>query len=136
MWKKVRRFLTGGGYFQMAETTEKQTNFAPVTDAGAFDELITRSHDAPVVLFKHSTTCPISARAHNQMSKLPAGVADQVSLLVVQGAGELSRRVAAQTGIRHESPQTIILRNGQAVWSASHFDITAEAVEQAVRENA
>ncbi|HEX9919113.1 MAG TPA: bacillithiol system redox-active protein YtxJ [Pyrinomonadaceae bacterium] len=120
----------------MAETTEKQTNFAPVTDAGAFDELITRSHDAPVVLFKHSTTCPISARAHNQMSKLPAGVADQVSLLVVQGAGELSRRVAAQTGIRHESPQTIILRNGQAVWSASHFDITAEAVEQAVRENA
>jgi bacillithiol system protein YtxJ len=54
----------------------------------------------------------------------------------VQSARELSRRVAEQTGIRHESPQAIILRNGQAVWSASHFDITAEAVEQAVRENA
>jgi bacillithiol system protein YtxJ len=135
MWKKVRRFLTGGGYFKMPETSETQTNFAPVTDAGALDELVARSHETPVVLFKHSTTCPISARAHHQMAKLPADVAGQISLVVVQRARELSRRVAEQTGIRHESPQAIILRNGQAVWSASHFDITAEAVEQAVREN-
>jgi bacillithiol system protein YtxJ len=135
MWKKVRQFLAGGGYFQMSDSSEKQTNFAPVTDAGAFDELVARSHDSPVVLFKHSTTCPISARAHHQMAKLPTGVAGAVSLVVVQRARELSRRVAEQTGIRHESPQAIILRNGQAVWSASHFDITAEAVEQAVREN-
>jgi bacillithiol system protein YtxJ len=135
MWKKVRRFLTGGGYFKMPETSETETNFAPVTDAGALDELVARSHEAPVVLFKHSTTCPISARAHHQMAKLSADVAGQVSLVVVQRARELSRRVAEQTGIRHESPQAIILRNGQAVWSASHFEITAEAVEQAVREN-
>ena len=120
----------------MPDTSEDPTNFAPVTDAGALDELVTRSHDAPVVLFKHSTTCPISARAHHQMAKLPEGVAGKVSLVVVQGARELSRRVAEQTGVRHESPQAIILRNGQAVWSASHFDITAEAVEQAVREHA
>ncbi|MDQ1592544.1 MAG: hypothetical protein QOG71_3171 [Pyrinomonadaceae bacterium] len=120
----------------MSDSSEKQTNFAPVTDAGAFDELVARSHDSPVVLFKHSTTCPISARAHHQMAKLPTGVGVPVSLVVVQRARELSRRVAEQTGIRHESPQAIILRNGQAVWSASHFDITAEAVEQAVRDNA
>ncbi len=119
----------------MPETSETETNFAPVTDAGALDELVARSHEAPVVLFKHSTTCPISARAHHQMAKLSADVAGQVSLVVVQRARELSRRVAEQTGIRHESPQAIILRNGQAVWSASHFEITAEAVEQAVREN-
>jgi bacillithiol system protein YtxJ len=136
MWKKVRQFLTGGGYFQMSETSETQTNFAPVTDAGALDELVARSHDAPVVLFKHSTTCPISARAHHQMSKLAAdNTAGQISLVVVQSAREVSRRVVEQTGIRHESPQAIILRNGQAVWSASHFDITAEAVAQAVRDN-
>jgi len=135
MWKKVRRFLTGGGYFKMSETSETQTNFTPVTDAGALDELVARSHDAPVVLFKHSTTCPISARAHGQMSKLAADMPDQISLVVVQSARELSRRVAEQTGVRHESPQAIILRNGQAVWTASHFDITAEAVAQAVRDN-
>jgi bacillithiol system protein YtxJ len=135
MWKKVRRFLIRGGYFVMPETYEQSTNFTPVTEAGEFDELLARSHDAPVVLFKHSTTCPISARAHRQMLQLPVEVAGRVSLVIVQRARELSRRVAELTGIRHESPQTIILRNGEAVWSASHFDITAEAVAQAVREN-
>ncbi|HJR07061.1 MAG TPA: bacillithiol system redox-active protein YtxJ [Pyrinomonadaceae bacterium] len=119
----------------MAETSQQPTNFEPVTEAGEFDELLARSHEAPVVLFKHSTTCPISARAHGQMKRLSGEVAAQISLLVVQRARELSRRVAELTGIRHESPQAIILRNGQAVWSASHFDITTEAVEQAVREN-
>lgn len=119
----------------MSETSETQTNFATVTDVGALDELVTRSHDTPVILFKHSTTCPISARAHNQMLKLGSSVPGQISLVVVQRARELSKRVAEQTGIPHESPQAIILRNGQAVWSASHFDITAEAVAQAVRDN-
>ena len=135
MWKKVRQFLAGGGCFQMSNTSETQTNFAAVADAAALDELVTRSHDAPVVLFKHSTTCPISARAHNQMLKLGSDMPGRISLVVVQNAREVSRRVAEQTGIQHESPQAIILRNGQAVWSASHFDITAEAVAQAMREN-
>jgi bacillithiol system protein YtxJ len=135
MWKKVYQFLLGWGYLIMPETSDLSNNFAPVTEAGEFDDLLARSHEAPVVLFKHSTTCPISARAHRQMLQLAPEVAGQISLVIVQRARELSRRVAEQTGIQHESPQTIILRNGQAVWSASHFDITAEAVAQAVQEN-
>jgi bacillithiol system protein YtxJ len=135
MWKKVYQFLLGWGYLIMPETSELSNNFTPVTETGEFADLLARSHEAPVVLFKHSTTCPISARAHRQMLQLPAEVAGQISLVIVQRARELSRHVAEQTGIQHESPQTIILRNGQAVWSASHFDITAEAVAQAVQEN-
>ena len=120
----------------MSETSEQPTNFTPVTDAEALDDLLARSHTAPVVIFKHSTTCPISSHAHRQMSQVSTGVGGQISLVVVQRARELSRRVAEQTGLQHESPQAIVLRNGGVVWSASHFDITTEAVEQAVRENA
>lgn len=119
----------------MPETSRPLTDFAPVTDARELDELLARSHAAPVVLFKHSTTCPISAGAYRQLSQLSGDVAGEVALVVVQSARALSRRVAEQTGIQHESPQAIILRKGQAVWAASHFDITAEAVERAVREN-
>lgn len=136
MWTKVRQFLNGRGYLTMSETSEEPTNFTPVTDAEALDELLARSHAAPVILFKHSTTCPISSHAHRQMSQVATGAAGQISLVVVQRARELSRRVAEQTGIQHQSPQTIVLRNGGVVWSASHFDITTEAVEQAVREHA
>lgn len=136
MWKKVRQFLIGGGNFEMPETSEQPTNFTALTNAEDLDELLARSHVAPVVIFKHSTTCPISASAHRQMSEVSTGVTGQISLVIVQRARELSRRVAEQTGIQHESPQAIVLRNGGVVWSASHFDITTEAIEQAVRENA
>lgn len=109
-----------------------ETQFVPVSDEKTLDNLFTSSHQAPVVLFKHSTACPISRAAHQQMS----GLGEDVAIVVVQTARDVSREVATRTGIRHESPQTIILRNGKAVWSASHWDITAEAVRQAMSGHA
>jgi bacillithiol system protein YtxJ len=108
-----------------------ETQFTPINDANALEQVLARSHDEPVILFKHSTTCPISASAYRQMSQ----VSGDVSLVVVQRARDVSNEIAARTGIRHESPQAIVLRNGEVVWTASHFDITSDAVEKAVREN-
>ncbi len=105
--------------------------FTKILDAEALEQALARSNDAPVVLFKHSTTCPISSAAYEQMSK----VTRDVALVVVQRARDVSQEIASRTGIQHESPQAIVLRNGQAVWSASHFDITAKAVEKAVSEH-
>ncbi len=119
----------------MAEASKQAARFVAVEDAAALDELFARSEDAPVLLFKHSTTCPISAHAYREMSRLDAGAARSVSLVVVQTARPLSNEIAERTGVRHESPQAIILRRGRAVWDASHFDITAESVVRAVNEN-
>jgi bacillithiol system protein YtxJ len=114
------------------EMFKKMDNhFVPVADAKSLEELLARSHDKPVIIFKHSTTCPISAAAYKQMSRLK----DEVALVVVQRARDVSREVEARTGIEHESPQTIILRDGVAVWNASHWSITSEAVEQALQEH-
>ena len=100
-----------------------------VTDKSSFQDIVDRSKTQPVVIFKHSLTCPISAAAYNQMEEF----AGEVSLIEVQRARELSREVEDRLGVRHESPQVIVLRNGQVVWNASHFDITVDAVNQAVR---
>src|ERR1051325_2600705 len=106
-------------------------NFSPVSDASALEQLFERSNAEPVLLFKHSNSCPISARAYRQMR----GVRSPVSILVVQESRALAREVEARTGVQHETPQALVLRDGQAVWSASHFEITADAVERAMREN-
>jgi bacillithiol system protein YtxJ len=121
--------------FVMAEASQPAAEFVAVTDAAALEELFARSEDAPVVLFKHSTTCPISARAHRQMAQLSRGAVGDVALVVVQTARPVAEEVARRTGVEHHSPQAIILRGGKAVWDASHFDITTEAVERAVGEN-
>lgn len=101
----------------------------PVTDREALGQLLDRSHQAPVLLFKHDTACPISAAAHREMSQL----AEAVSLIDVNSADDVSREIETRTGVRHESPQVLILRNGDAVWSASHYNITAATVAEAMR---
>jgi bacillithiol system protein YtxJ len=119
----------------MAEASQSAAEFVPVADAATLEEFFARSQEAPVVLFKHSTTCPISARAHRQMSQLSRAAVGDVALVVVQTARPVSEEIARRTGVEHHSPQAIILRGGKAVWDASHFDITADAVERAVGEN-
>lgn len=106
--------------------------FLRIDDRTAFDNLISDSKEKPVIVFKHSNACPISARAYREMQKLE----DQVNMIEVQVAPELSRELAAITGVTHESPQVILLRDGKAIWNASHFDVNAATVSQALDSNA
>ena len=100
------------------------TRFHPVSGAEALDDLIERSRNEPVILFNHDPYCPVSARAYSQMEQLD----NQVILVDVSRERTLTREIQGRTGVRHESPQVIILRNGQPTWSASHFAITTDAV--------
>jgi len=106
-----------------------ENHFVKITDTKAFEELANRSNERPVVVFKHSLTCPISAAAYDQMTKFDG----EVALVEVQRARELSTEIENRLGVAHESPQVLVLRNGEVVWNASHFEITADAVAQAVR---
>ena len=51
---------------------------------------------------------------------------------MIQEARALSDLVARETGIRHESPQVILFRKGEAVWNTSHHGITAESLREAL----
>src|SRR5918994_382102 len=105
--------------------------FFKIDDRAALENLLTDSKQKPVIVFKHSNACSISSRAYREMEKLQA----QVNILEVQSAREISRELASLTGIRHETPQVIILRDGKAVWNASHFDVRAADVIKAVESN-
>jgi len=104
--------------------------FLRIQDQQSLERLFTESKKRPILLFKHSNSCGISARAYREMEKL-----DDVNLLEVQTARELSREVAAVTGVRHETPQVIVLKNGKAVWNASHYDVNATSVSEALQAN-
>jgi bacillithiol system protein YtxJ len=104
--------------------------FLRVQDKQSWERLIAESRKHPVLLFKHSNSCGISSRAYREMEQL-----DRVNLLEVQSARELSREVAAITGVRHETPQVIVLKDGKAVWNASHYDVKASSVTEALQAN-
>ena len=105
-----------------------ENHFVKITETAALADLVQRSQQQPVVIFKHSLTCPISASALRQMKDYEG----EIALVEVQLARELSSEIENRLGVRHESPQVIVLRNGQVVWDGSHFKVTADAVADAV----
>jgi bacillithiol system protein YtxJ len=86
-----------------------------------------------VILFKHSPTCPVSWMAHREVMRLRTEQPDLPLYLVsVRRRRDVARFIAERTGIRHESPQVIVLRGGAAIASVSHDDVTASAIQEFV----
>jgi bacillithiol system protein YtxJ len=87
------------------------------------------------LLFKHSTTCPISAAAFEEYERWSAAHPSAATgwIDVVQER-PLARAVAERTGIRHESPQAILLARGDPRWNASHSAITEASLNGALEQ--
>lgn len=100
---------------------------------GALEE----SGARPVLLFKHSLTCPISARAYREFQTYLEGAEPQVSynLITVQTARAVSNEAASRLRVEHQSPQAILIRDGREVWNASHFEITATKLEVVIKSH-
>jgi bacillithiol system protein YtxJ len=97
--------------------------------------LVDESKRRPVLIFKHSNACPVSSRAHDEVRRfVEGGGGDRYGfgMVVVQKARSVSNAIEAQLGIRHETPQAIVLRDGRATWNASHFDVTRDRLAEAL----
>ena len=98
------------------------------------DRALAASSHRPLLLFKHSYTCGVSAEALDQLVVHLNGRPRDASyaMITVQTDREVSRAVARRLGVRHETPQALLVRDGHVVWSASHFRVTAAAVKEAL----
>lgn len=103
--------------------------FNEINSLEKLDEIFGQSNDKPVALFKHSTTCPISSQVYQEIKNVDG----EINLVIVQTARGVSNAIAERTGIRHESPQAIVIKDGKPIYHASHFDVTAEDVNQKIR---
>jgi len=105
----------------------------PLQDVESLDAAIAESRDRPVLLFKHSRYCGVSCEALDELqSHIDArgGSGASYKMITVQTHRPVSDAAAHRLGIRHETPQAILLRDGKAVWNASHFRITASQLDQ------
>ena len=81
------------------------------------------------ILYKHSSRCWLSLIARKQVERFASeGEGPPVYQLDVVEHRTLSSHLAAVLGVPHESPQAIRVREGRAVWSASHADVTTAAL--------
>ena len=101
-------------------------NFISLEDNTALDRFLADANGGAVVILKHSNTCGVSSRAYREMSSFEG----LVGLITVQEAREVSDEIERRTGVPHETPQLLILRNDEVVFTASHFQVKAEIVKE------
>ena len=108
----------------------KAEKITELTTTLEFDSLLSQEL---TVIFKHSTTCPISHFAHREVTRFcEKDGATPVYLISVRRQREVARYIAQRTGVQHESPQVVILRRGEVLGAASHDEITAEWIASAI----
>lgn len=97
--------------------------------------LLRDSSHKPVLLLKHSTRCPISAQAYDEYlrhANQDEGGEIVYALVLVVEHRPVSNAVEEALGIKHESPQAILVKDGRAVWHASHWSIKADALKEQI----
>ena len=106
----------------------------PLLHIDELDAAIAESSERPVLLFKHSRTCGVSCEALDELQAHVDGsrATATYKLITVQSHRHVSNEATLRLGVRHETPQAILLHNGRPVWSASHFRITKDKLDDAV----
>lgn len=94
------------------------------------DDFVAASNGSPAILFKHSDSCAISARAYREMS----AVNQQVGIITVQEARGLSDEIERRFNLPHETPQALIIRGNELLWNASHGRVRANDIEEALEK--
>ncbi len=99
-----------------------------LTSIDQLDAIATKSFNLPQVLFKHSTRCSISSMALNrlELNTAPQGV--DFYLLDLLQHRDISAAIAEKFKVHHESPQVLVIINGECTYDESHMGISMDEI--------
>jgi bacillithiol system protein YtxJ len=127
--KKGTMSLLGSLFGGNASEPTSKINWINLTDLKDLEAMLQDSYTHPVVVFKHSTRCSISRMALRQFEadwNLEGKITPYfLDLLEYR---PISNAIAERLGVVHQSPQVIVIKDGQAVYDASHEGIAVVAL--------
>ncbi len=108
----------------------------PLNSTEEFEALLLASRTSPVLLYKHSLTCDVSVRAINAVHAFLGTCQGPLlaRMVTVQTERPVANTIARRLNLRHESPQAILVSDGEVVWHATHFRITVDALRTALAQ--
>jgi bacillithiol system protein YtxJ len=108
-------------------------NWTTLNDFNQLQQLVDASHQKPQVIFKHSTRCSISIMAKNRLERVAFPDQIQFHYLDLLQFREISNKIADQFGVYHQSPQVLLIKNGECIYEETHSAISMEEIiEQAM----
>jgi bacillithiol system protein YtxJ len=100
----------------------------PLTSSEDWQALLLASFQAPVLVFKHSPRCGTSAFIRERLSNALSLKDLAFHEVDVIRERTLSRNIAESVSVLHESPQVLLLKNGECVWAEDHMAISFEEI--------
>ncbi len=109
-------------------------DWIPLQSLEQLNAVIKASNEVYVAIFKHSTRCSISKTVAERFEKnYPSGLNLKLYYLDLLNYRDVSNEIAQRFQVIHQSPQFILLKDGQAVLNASHYDILEVNLTEVVK---
>ncbi len=111
-------------------------NWIPLTSEEQLTAIISKSYSAPQLIYKHSTRCATSSVALSRLERAasPAAQVDFYFLDLIAHRA-LSHKIAADFNVYHESPQVLLIKNGECVYDESHMGISMNEIAEHVESS-
>lgn len=107
--------------------TSNQMKWNELNNINDLETALKASHEQPVALFKHSTRCSVSLMAKKSIERFWDLDIDAYYLDLIAHR-DVSNSIAEQLEIHHQSPQMILVKDGKAIYNASHGSIDVDAM--------
>lgn len=101
-------------------------NWIPLTTEDQLILIKEKSFSVPQVIFKHSTRCSTSSMVLNRLERAEAPATIDFYYLDLLAHRNISNKIAEDFQVYHESPQVLLIRNGECVYDESHMAITMD----------
>lgn len=98
-------------------------NWQPITTIDQLEQIKSASFTRPQVIFKHSTTCSISRMALDRFERADAPENVDFHYLDLLNNRSISNEIAEFFQVHHESPQVILVKQGECIYDESHYGI-------------
>lgn len=98
-------------------------NWQPITTIDQLEQIKSASFTRPQVIFKHSTTCSISRMALDRFERADAPENVDFHYLDLLNYRLISNAIAEFFQVHHESPQVILVNQGECIYDESHYGI-------------
>lgn len=106
-------------------------NWKNLENETELENLVSFSYTKPQVIFKHSTRCSISTIAKNRIDKVDSTDID-FNYLDLIAHRSLSNLIAQKFNVHHESPQVLLIKNGECIFDESHNSIYFQEIVEAL----
>jgi bacillithiol system protein YtxJ len=102
------------------------------------DAALALSEAQTILIYKHSLTCGTSGVAYEEVVDVVTGsmLPGTAFIVKVQLARDVSRAIEQRLGVRHESPQALLVSGAKVLWHASHFRVSARQITAALQAHA